>query len=51
MKATYPTHGQWPAGANDAKPAKPVNTCPRPKCGAVYSGTSHVCRNPAKEPR
>lgn len=40
------TANQWPAGANQQKPAKPMNTCNRPKCGAVYSGTSHVCKDP-----
>lgn len=50
-------HGQWPAGADDTPPPQPapapadhkpttVKTCPRPKCGAVYSGDSHACRDP-----
>jgi len=39
---------QWPAGSGEHTPAKPINTCNRPGCGAVYSGDSHVCRNPAK---
>ena len=39
---------KWPAGAGDTTPGKPINTCPRPGCGAVYSGDHHVCRDPEK---
>lgn len=39
MTATEPQAPERP------KP-KPINTCNRPKCGAVYSGTSHACKDP-----
>lgn len=39
---------QWPAGASKQKTGKQMKKCPRKKCGAVYSGDTHVCRDPQK---
>ncbi|WP_260614965.1 hypothetical protein [Microbispora sp. KK1-11] len=42
------TATQWPAGADTQKTGKQVRTCKRKKCGAVYTGDHHECRDPEK---